>query len=522
MTDVPLRPPIAPRAKQRPRRLVIALEPRDESLAKPPLRERLLREFRTGWPGYLSSFGFHVLLLLLLWWLVAPQAYRLLGGDGGSGFELRLSRLEEKSGENAVPHRPRKPIFDLTVNPDALPKPNPKQAEKQPGKAAGKGFRSPPVAPVNVQSLFENRKPERRGEVLKELDPEENIRRAIARGLSWLQRQQKSDGHWRLYGRDAGYPDPGEYSSISTRTGATALAMLAFLGDGHTHTRRGPYQKTVARGLKWLIGIQKPNGDFHDAYEEGRQASFYAHSLATIVVCEAWAMTGDESLRKPAERGVKYLLDSQNPVNGGWKYRPQLPTSKGDLSVTGWALMALHSARSAGIAVNSRAYELAAKFLDSVQEQDGALYKYEPHPSPRPVSATMTAEGLLSRQFLGWPKTHPALKRGVEYLRQPQNDPRWQAGGSGRPHVYYWYYAGHVLHNMGGDDWKTWYRKTATMIVARQEQSPGRKRDVHGSWPPRGRDGSYGYGEVGGRLYMTAMCLLVLEMPIRHRPIDHD
>jgi hypothetical protein len=370
-----------------------------------------------------------------------------------------------------------------------------------------------------VQSLFENRKPQRRGEVMKELDPQEKIRLSIARGLSWLQRQQKSDGHWRLYGKDAGYPDPGEYSSISTKTGATALALLAFLGDGHTHQSPGSRGKTVAKGLKWLIGIQKSNGDFHDVEEEGRQASFYAHSQATIVVCEAYAMTGDKSLRKPAERGVQYLLDSQNPVLGGWKYRPQLPTSKGDLSVTGWALMALHSARSAGLNVPPRAYELASKFLDSVQEQDGALYKYEPYPSPRPVSATMTAEGLLSRQFLGWPKAHPALQRGVEYLKQPHNEPRWQAGGSSQPHVYYWYYAGHVFHNMGGNDWKTWYDHTAMMIVERQDLASGRKRDVHGSWPPKGRDGSYGYGEVGGRLYMTAMCLLVLEMPIRHRPI---
>jgi hypothetical protein len=532
MTDANPRPPSGDRtqfpgisenprelARPRRRRLVIKLDPQDESLAKPPLRERLLREIRTGWPGCLSSFGLHIFLLLLLWLLVAPDAYRLLGGDGGSGFELRLSSLDEKRGDNAEPHRPRQPIFDLNVSPDPLPKPNPKKAEKQPGKAAGKGFRSLPVAPVNVQSLFDNRKPERRGEVLKELDSEERIRRAIGRGLSWLQRQQKSDGHWVLYGRDAGYPDPGEYSSISTLTGATALAMLAFLGDGHTHKQRGPYQKTVAKGLKWLLGIQKPSGDFHDVDEEGRDAAFYAHSQATIVVCEAYAMTGDESLRKPAERGVQYLLDSQNPVKGGWKYRPQLPTSKGDLSVTGWALMALHSARSAGIAVNPRAYALAARFLDSVQEQDGALYKYEPRPSTWPVTSSMTAEGLLCRQFLGWPKSHPALKRGVDYLKQPANEPRWQAGGRARPHVYFWYYAGHVFHNMGGDDWKTWYQKTAMMIVARQQQSSGRKHDVHGSWPPKGRDGSYGYGEVGGRLYMTAMCLLVLETPIRHRPI---
>ena len=484
------------------------------------MKERIVSVLRNDLPGYVSSFAFHFVLLFLFWLILAPRAYRLFGGGGGSQMELQLTELDEQNGQKTpVNVVPRKPILvDVNQNPD--PKPVPKTvAKKKSGKTAGKGPRSIPVEPVNVKSLFENRKPKIRERVMKELDPQERIRRAIAAGLNWLQRQQKSDGHWRLFGPQAGYPDPGEYASYSTKTGATALAMLAFLGDGHTHKKAGRYQKTVAKGLTWLVGIQRPNGDFHDVEQEGREPAFYAHSQATIVLCEAYAMTGDKSLREPVERGVKYLVQSQNPVKGGWKYRPQLPSSKGDLSVTGWALMALHSARSAGISVSPRTFELASAFLDSVQAENGSRYKYEPQPSTWPVTPTMTAEGLLCRQFLGWKIDNDALRKGVEYLKRPRNEPRWQAGGRGRPHVYYWYYAGHVFHNMGGNDWKTWYDKTALMIVDRQSRVPGHKKNLGGSWDPKGRDGVYGYGEVGGRLYMTAMCLLVLEMPIRHRPV---
>ena len=140
--------------------------------------------------------------------------------------------------------------------------------------------------------------------------------------MNWLEWQQKSDGHWRLSGKQAGYPDAGDSPAISTKTGATALALLAFLGDGHTHKKAGRYQKTVARGLRWLIGIQRPNGDLHDVEQEGRDAAFYAHSQATIVLCEAYALTGDKTLREPAERGVKFLLESQNPVKRGVEIPP--------------------------------------------------------------------------------------------------------------------------------------------------------------------------------------------------------
>ena len=530
MTDAKSRPTSSPDAERgasvrgrrppRRKRFRIQVEPSDLSLHKLPLKQRVLNGIKTSWPGYVSSFAFHFIVLLLFWVILAPRAYRLFGGQGGEAMiDLLLTNLEEKSGQKADPKQPRKPAFAFHVKADPEPIPKPKKFRKKPGKSAGKGSLPLPVRPVDVQSLFKNRKPENRERVLKEVDPEKKIRRAIAAGLNWLQWQQKSDGHWRLYGQQAGYPDPGEYASISTKTGATAMAMLAFLGDGHTHKKSGRYQKTVARGIQWLIGIQKSNGDLHDVDQEGRDAAFYAHSQAVIVLCEAFAMTGDKSLREPAERGVKYLLESQNTVKGGWKYRPQLPSSKGDLSVTGWALMALHSARSAGLEVPPRAYELASRFLDSVQMQNGSRYKYEALPSMWPVTPTMTAEGLLCRQFLGWPKDHPALRKGVAYLKRPRNEPRWKAGGRGRPHVYYWYYSGQVFHNLGGSDWKTWYDKTAMMIVDRQSRIPGRKKNLAGSWNPKGRDGSYGFGEVGGRLYMTAMCLLVLEMPIRHRSV---
>ena len=151
------------------------------------------------------------------------------------------------------------------------------------------------------------------------------------------------------------------------------------LGDGHTH-QSGPYQKQVQKGIDWLVKQQKGNGDLFDIFEEGREPHFYAHSQATIVLCETIALTGDDFYRGPAENAVKFLINSQNPELGGWKYRPLNERGIGDLSVTGWVLMALHSARMAGIEIPFQTFLLAERFLDSVQENpvNASFYKYRP------------------------------------------------------------------------------------------------------------------------------------------------
>ncbi|MFQ5734524.1 MAG: prenyltransferase/squalene oxidase repeat-containing protein, partial [Planctomycetaceae bacterium] len=502
-------------ASRRSSRIIVVVPPDDDSARSAVLSERIAKEMKTGGGGYLASLAFHAVLLLVLWMFIAPETFRLGGGGDAAFIELRLVDRDNDAGRDPKTPSERTFAFQNPVKTEPIRKPVPKPRKTE-GQPAGKKPIGRPVKPVPVKALFRNRTPESRAKIFKEIDPQQKIRRAISGGLYWLKRQQQSAGNWRLH---EGYPDPG-YFGVRTDTGATALALLAFLGDGHTHRKAGVHREVVAKGLKWLVGIQKPNGDFHDHDDLGRQSAFYAHSQATIAVCEAYAMTGDESLRKPAEDAIRFLVKSQNPVRGGWKYQPQAPESQADLSVTGWALMALHSARAAGIDVPQQAFDLSARFLDAVQSNDGAHYRYEAKPGREPT-VTMTAEGLLCRQFLGWEREHPALKKGVAYLMLPEQTPRWQSGGPARPHVYSWYYTGHVLHNLGGGDWKHWYAGVAAMIVTQQSQTLGRRNDVQGSWDPkvpRTRD-YYGYGQYGGRLYMTAMCVLVLELPIRHRPV---
>lgn len=203
---------------------------------------------------------------------------------------------------------------------------------------------------------------------------------AVARGLRWLAKQQKSDGRWVLDG------------GMKSDPAATALALLPFLGAGQTHLT-GKYQKEVAGGLRWLLTNQRENGDL-TAGSTGN-SRMYAHGQAAIVLCEAFAITGDEQLRIPAQKAIDFIVQAQHP-EGGWRYEPG---QAGDTSVLGWQLMALQSARAANLTVPPETLENASHFLDSVASHDGSRYAYLPGQRPTEV---MTAEALLGRMYLGW------------------------------------------------------------------------------------------------------------------------
>ena len=184
--------------------------------------------------------------------------------------------------------------------------------------------------------------------------------------------------------------------------------------------------------------------------------------------------------------------------------------------------MALHTARVAGLDVPAPAFELSSSFLDTVQEQDGSRYKYEPNDPPEGATAARTAMGLLCRQFLGWPRDYPPMERGIDFIAQSKFRPQWTED---RRNVYEWYYVGHVLHNAGGDEWKDWYQAAQEAIVPKQVRGGSNKgtTDIRGSWHPTEPKGSpYEYGDQAGRLYITVMSILILELPYRHLPIYEE
>lgn len=334
---------------------------------------------------------------------------------------------------------------------------------------------------------------------------------AIERGLTFLAKHQRVDGSWKL-------EDFGQRTVIRSDTAATALSLLAFQGAGYSHVQY-KYQQECRKALGFLISGQQSNGDLYRPMEEAsdRNGWLYSHAIGTLALCEAYGMTQDENLRSAAQRAVDFLVYSQDRQEGGWRYIPRVGS---DTSVTGWGMMALKSAELSGLYVPKQTFEGIEKWLEhsqvSLREQH--LYRYNwlantpetKHGAlPTPV---MTSVGLLMRLYLGFKRDNSIMAKGADWLLQ--RPPAMGTEQAPKRDTYYWYYATQVLFHMGGDRWRNWYQALYPMLIESQvTQGP-----YAGSWEPLGPIPD-AWGEYAGRLYVTTMNLLSLEVTYRHLPI---
>jgi hypothetical protein len=351
----------------------------------------------------------------------------------------------------------------------------------------------PPAAVVSHLASgggFEGRVGAKRGELLRQWGGTVASEEAVERGLGWLALHQRADGSWNFNHQNEtcnGYcRDPGNYHST---TAATGLALLPFLGAGHTQ-KVGEHREVVAKGIYYLgnqMVLTPQGGDVQDG-------SMYGQGIASIALCEAYAMTKDEALKPFAQSAIDFIVSAQEPRGGGWRYTPGQP---GDTTMLGWQLMALKSGKLAGLKVPYETLRLVEKFLDSVQTDYGAGYGYLT-PEKR---QTTTAVGLLCRMYTGWPRNRDAIIRGAGYLDHH---------GPDEHDMYFNYYSTQVLHHFGGAPWQRWNEKMRERLIATQ----GRAGHENGSWyfPDE-------HGTVGGRLYITAMAIMTLEVYYRHMPL---
>jgi Leucine Rich repeat len=316
---------------------------------------------------------------------------------------------------------------------------------------------------------------------------------AVVRGLAWLATAQKPNGSWES--------DGAQKAPVAS----SGMGLLPFLAAGHTQNG-GPkidgkenkkHVKNVADGLDFLLKRQRETGDF------GTQ-DMYQHAMATMALCEAYGITHDEKLRAPAQKAVDFIVKAQHTA-GGWRY---MPNQAGDTSVTGWQIQALRSAQLAGLDVPRETLQKTMLFLDSVAggtRLAGTSYGY----TDKNGSPSMTAVGLLCRQYLGWSRARPAITEGVMELRRiPPPD----KGKTGMFDIYYYYYASQVVHNCGVPEWHVFWNPlmrdwlTKLQVIGNEHTA--------GGWDP---DQSI-TGSAGGRLFTTCMALLTLEIYYRHPP----
>lgn len=488
-----------PAARARPpqRPLSVSESPNRKRARPTPKTTAEVETQRRRMPAWLTSLVAHVLFLIVLAIIplneLANNSLTLFlgkGSDGIAAFELSESQSVQLDAQESDPLSVAEPTLDtselLTTDLSQL------FSAQQPSEFGEVQTSVTIDIPFGLAKGLTGRNAKNKKLLLSKFGGSQATEDAVELGLAWLAEQQKSDGSWSLVGP---YPSGGVNEN---KTAATALALNAFLGAGYTQRDESKYNSNIRLGLKYLLKRQDKDGFFAD--KEPSRQQMYAQAIASITVIEAYGMTGDSELHVAADRAIEFAEWSQSKLKG-WRYDPR---EDADLSVTGWFLMALETGKMAGLAVDDEILEGISVFLDSVSHDEKSRYAYT---QVEPPSLSMTAEGLLCRIMLGWPRSHPALLRGIEDdLLQAipmEGDPEYS--------VYFWYYATQVLHHVGGRAWDEW-NEGMKRTLPRMQTKTGAEM---GSWDP----GQDMFGAAGGRLYTTCLSIYCLEVYYRHLSI---
>ncbi|MHC4914008.1 MAG: prenyltransferase/squalene oxidase repeat-containing protein [Planctomycetota bacterium] len=329
---------------------------------------------------------------------------------------------------------------------------------------------------------------------------------AVEAALRWLKRHQEADGHWDIAKHEGGLRTDGTGAADEAVTG---LALLAFVGAGYTHKAKSPYQDCVQRACYWLLKNQRADGGWSKPHHQGHE--IYDASICTLAIAELYGMTRDARLAPAAQKGIDYLMKEQDPY-AGWHHGRWKSTS-----VTGWVVMALKSARLAGLKVDGAGFQGATNWLNKVTDPTDGRVGYSRRGGYiwRSKGCAMTAVGMVSRQFMGVRNTDPMLIKQAAFLAA--NGPDWEGQKRGPQNSYYWYYGTLAMFQMGGQSWKNWNTQLKKTLLPNQCKGgpmDGSPNDKDGSWDPLGF-----FDNTGGRVYATATNALSLEVYYRYLPM---
>lgn len=309
----------------------------------------------------------------------------------------------------------------------------------------------------------------------------EQVDPSVERALEFLAGIQNDDGS---------FPD-----NFGDSTGIPALVGMAFLSKGHLPTE-GRYAEALNRCIDFILANQKESG----LLEKGGAGSgpMYAHNIATLFLSEVSGMVDPERQSKIAQvlpGALKVILEAQQvekpeKQQGGWRYHPGSRDS--DTSCSGWALMALRSAKLNGAAVPAKSIEDAVAYLRRHQDLETGTFGYT---GTSDHALTLTGMGLLCLELSGLHGS-PESKAAADYVMKTFRDVT-----NNRFATYANYYNAQAMFQMGGRYWEEFAPWLYSTYLEKQRA-----------------DGSWDSSEAG-RIYGTSMMVMAMTVPWRQLPI---
>jgi hypothetical protein len=358
------------------------------------------------------------------------------------------------------------------------------------------------------------RSDDRSGDVLTR-DEWRRVDAAVDRALAWLAAQQDPDGSFPTL--PSGQP------------GVTSLCMITFAAHGHV-PGEGTYGNQLepatqfvlscqkANGLVTLVGPKGPRITRLTNYEIGTTAA-YNHAISSLLLSEIYGMSGADrgsKLQSAIDKALAATLEMQSwpkdrqADRGGWRYIDDKDARDSDLSITGWQLMFLRSARNAGFDVPNQPIDEAVAYVRRCfSEQYGAFVYVTGDGDHR--SRAMAGAGILALAHAGHHNAAEARRSG-DWILQHEFD-RYNVlmpFNQSLPHDRYHYAVFNCcqgMYQLGGVFWETFFPPVVRTLLANQQPD--------GSWPADSHlsDGKF------GKAYTTALAVMTLGAPNQMLPI---
>ena len=327
---------------------------------------------------------------------------------------------------------------------------------------------------------------------------------SVERATSFILKMQEADGS---------FSDSKSRDAAKNSYAMTALGILALASIGHQASDTGKVGSALNRALSFILRRDPRRGEYEYFGADGSR--MYGHGITTLCLTEMMGMsvnkTQEVRLHTVSQKAINMILRSQgvrknNPKHqGGWRYEPNSHDS--DLSITVWQLMALRSAKNAGLNVPKRAIDDAVLYLKRsyfsprdargipVDMRSGCGYM-----PGRPPEFSTAAAGLLSLQVCG-EYDAPEVRGSVAWLAQQKTVPRNML----------WFYYGIYYYSQG-------MRKREKVVAEKAkkvtEDALLKLQQADGSWV-----GMNGQEQGAGRIYCTALAMLSLSVQYRYLPI---
>ena len=305
---------------------------------------------------------------------------------------------------------------------------------------------------------------------------------AIEHGLEYLLAVQKESGAY-----------PGQHGDT---VAIPALAAMACLATGHV-PGDAKYGKLIDRSLDYVLANHDETGYFGKV----GNGKMYAHSIATLLLTEVSGMVSKErqaQIDAVLPKAIKVILDAQDvkknkQSDGGWRYTPDAKDS--DTSCSGWALMALRSARLNGAQVPKSAIERAVQYMHRHHHREKGCFGYQ---NPDQFAVTLSGAGILCLELCGRhedPDSVSAAKFLMSVYREKLPN---------ESYAYYGlYYASQGLFQIGGENWKEFSEWMYNTYLPMQRSN--------GAWLEHGSERT--------EPYATAMTILAFAVPFRQLPV---